>query len=107
MVGIDPQYFLAREVVERPPAERPKHDTIEAIVEWLAGPARQISSLIGGFDEFAWRMLAAGFPLLRTTLHLRTLHPQYLGTSFVWWRTTCQTVQTLVAHEVEELLGHE
>ena len=52
-------------------------------------------------------MLAAGFPLLRTTLHTRTLHPQYLGASFVWLRTTGQTVQTLVAHEVEELPGHE
>src|ERR1700721_760522 len=58
----------------------------------------------GAFDEFAWRMLAAGFPLLRTTLHTRTLHPQYLGASFVWLRTTGQTVQTLVAHGVEELL---
>jgi class 3 adenylate cyclase len=52
-------------------------------------------------------MLAEGFPLLRTTLHTRTLHQQYLGASFVWLRTTGHTVQTLVVHEVEELLGHE
>jgi hypothetical protein len=43
-----------------------------------------VPSLIGEFDEFAWRMLAAGFPLLRATLQLRTLHPQYLGATFVW-----------------------
>ena len=107
MVSIDPRYLLTGDVVERPPDERPKHDTIEAILDWLAGPAQQIPSLSGAFDEFAWRMLAAGFPLLRTTLHTRTLHPQYLGASFVWLRTTGQTVQTLVAHEVEELPGHE
>ena len=93
--------------MERPPAERPKHDTIDAIIEWLGGLAGQIPSLIEEFDEFAWRMLAAGFPLLRATFHLRTLHPQYLGATFVWWRTTGQTVQTYVTHEAQDLYGHE
>jgi adenylate cyclase len=106
-VGIDPQYFPPGEVVERPPVERPEHDTIDAIIDWLGGPAGQIPSLIEEFDEFAWRMLAAGFPLLRTTFHLRTLHPQYLGATFVWWRTTGQTVQTYVTHEAQDLYGHE
>jgi len=107
VVSIDPRYFLTGEVVERPPAERPKHATIDAIIDRLTGPARQIPSLVGEFDEFAWRLLAAGIPLLRITLHLRTLHPQYLGASFVWWRTTGQTKQTLIAHEVEDLIRHE
>jgi adenylate cyclase len=107
IVSIDPQYFPTGEVVERPPSERPKHDTIDAIIDWLGGPAGQIPSLTEEFDEFAWRMLAAGFPLLRTTFHLRTLHPQYLGATFVWWRTTGQTVQTFVTHEAQDLYGHE
>ncbi len=102
-----PQYFPTGEVMERPPAERPKHDTIDAIIEWLSGPAGQIPSLIAEFDEFAWRMLAAGFPLLRTTFHLRTLHPQYLGATFTWWRTTGQTVQTYVTHEAQDLFGND
>ena len=72
MVGFDPQYFPPGEVVERSPAERPKDDTIDAIIDWLGGPAGQIPSLIEEFDEFAWRMLAAGIPLLRTAFHLRT-----------------------------------
>jgi adenylate cyclase len=106
VVSIDPQYLQTADIVERPPAERPKHDNMDAIIDWLAGAARQIP-LVNGFDEFSWRMLAANFPLLRTTLHVRTLHPQYLGASFAWWRTTGQTVTTLVAHEVAELIGHE
>ena len=106
-MSIDPQYFPTGEVVERPPSERPKHDTIDAIIDWLGGPAGQIPSLTEEFDEFAWRMMAAGFPLLRTTFHLRTLHPQYLGATFVWWRTTGQTVQTFVTHEAQDLYGHE
>ena len=78
-------------------------------MDWLAGPAQQVGvpSLIGEFDEFAWRMLAAGFPLLRATLQLRTLHPQYLGANFVWWRTTGRTVANYVTHEAQDLYGHE
>jgi adenylate cyclase len=106
IVSIDPQYLQTIDVIERPPAERPKHDTIDAIIDWLASDARQIS-LAKGFDEFSWRMLATGFPLLRTTLHVATLHPQYLGANFVWWRTTGQTATTLVAHEVAELVDQE
>ena len=89
---LDPQYLIKAEFVERPAAERPAHETIDTILAWLADPVRHVPLLINGFDEFAWRLLAAGFPLLRTTLHVRTLHPQYLGASFVWWRTTGQTV---------------
>jgi hypothetical protein len=67
------------EVVERPPAERPAPDSLDAIAEWLVGPARRIASGARALDEFAWRMLATGLPLLRVTLHSPTLHPQYLG----------------------------
>ena len=105
--GFDPRYFQIGDMVERPPAERPKHDTIEAIIDWLAGPAQHIPSLCGEFDEFAWRMLAAGFPLLRTTLHAAHPAPAISRCNFVWWRTTGQTVQRLVAHEVQDLSGHE
>jgi adenylate cyclase len=107
IANIDPQYLLRTEVVERPPAERPTHDTVDGVIDWLIMSTRHNPTLVAGFDEFAWHMLAAGFPLLRMTLHVRTLHPQYLGASFVWWRTTGQTVQILVAHEVEDMIEHE
>src|SRR3974377_2494001 len=79
------------------------------MMDWVAGSAQQVGlpSIIGEFDEFAWRMLAAGFPLLRATLQLRTIHPQYLGANFVWWRTTGRTVLTFVTHEVQDLYGQE
>ena len=83
--SLDERLFPPIQMLERPVAERPQHDTLEGIMDWLAGPAQQVGvpSLIGEFDEFAWRMLAAGFPLLRATLQLRTLHPQILEqTSF-------------------------
>ena len=107
--SLDERLFPLIQVLERPVAERPQHDTLEGIMDWLAGPAQQVGvpSLIGEFDEFAWRMLAADFPLLRATLQLRTLHPQYLGANFVWWRTTGRTVSYYVTHEAQDLYGHE
>ena len=107
--SLDERLFPPFQVLERPVGERPQYETLEGIVDWLAGPAQQVGvpSLIGEFDEFAWRMLAAGFPLLRATLQLRTLHPQYLGANFVWWRTTGRTVSYYVTHEAQDLYGHE
>lgn len=104
---IDPSYIRTTEIVERPPGERPTRDTIGAIAEWLIGPALQIETGAQAVDEFAWRILAAGFPLARLTLHSGTLHPQFLGTSLIWWRDTGQTVQTFVAHEVGETVPYE
>jgi len=89
---------------KRPAAERPNHDSLEAIAEWLVGPARRHGRGLSAFDEFAWRMLAAGLPLLRITLHARTLHPQFLGTTFTWWRTTEQSTQVVIGHEILETL---
>jgi len=105
--SLDPRLLPTVEVVERPAVERPAHDSVDAIAEWLVGPARRIASGIRAFDEFAWRMLAAGLPLLRVTLHTSTLHPQYLGATFIWFRTTGQTEQRLIAHEVAGLIPYE
>jgi hypothetical protein len=62
--GVDPRLVPTVEMFERPPGERPAHDSLDAIAEWLVGPARRIESGVRALDEFAWRMLAAGLPLL-------------------------------------------
>ena len=77
--GRDRRYVLTAGAVERPVAERPTNDNLDAIAEWLVGAAREIPSGLHVFDEFAWRMLATGLPLLPVTLHSGTLHPQFLG----------------------------
>src|SRR5580700_4654220 len=82
------QSILTTGVYERPASERPGHDTLEGIAAWLIGPARQIASAPQAFDEYAWRLYAAGLPVLRVTLHCGTLHPQFLGSAYVWWRNT-------------------
>jgi adenylate cyclase len=105
--GVDPRLVPTVEIFERPPGERPAHDSLDAIAEWLVGPARRIESGVRALDEFAWRMLAAGLPLLRVTLHTSTLHPQYLGATFTWFRTTGQAVLTMVAHELADRVRYE
>jgi adenylate cyclase len=95
---------IVTEVVERAVAERPSHDTIEEIVEWLIGAARQISSFARTIDELSWRLAAAGMPLLRVSLRGGTLHPQFLGDVYVWWRTSAQTQEIMITHEVADLI---
>ena len=105
--GVDPRLVPTVEMFERPPGERPAHDNLDAIAEWLIGPARRIESGIRALDEFAWRLLAAGLPLLRVTLHASTLHPQYLGVTFTWFRTTGQSDLRMVAHELADKIRDE
>ena len=78
-VIVEGRTVVTREVVERPPAQRPTHDTIDAIAEWLIGEARRIATPARAIDEYAWRLFAAGIPVLRVSLHSGTLHPQFLG----------------------------
>ncbi len=75
------QSILTTGVYERPPSARPTHDTLEGIAAWLIGPARQVASAPQVFDEYAWRLYAAGLPVVRVTLHCGTLHPQFLGSA--------------------------
>ena len=90
----------------RPPERRPVRDTIDNIADWLL-EWRQLSEGIASFDEFAWRLVAAGMPLIRVTLHTATLHPQFLGTTITWWRDTAETVQVMIAHEVGDAIPYE
>jgi adenylate cyclase len=102
-----PEHIRVVGRMTRPREQRPVHDTVDNIADWLLESPRQLSDGIASFDEFAWRLLAAGMPLLRLTLHTPTLHPQFLGTTITWWRDTGETVQVMIAHEVGDAIPHE
>ena len=36
------------------------------------------------FESFVWRMVAAGLPLDRASVHIGTLHPQLIGFAWNW-----------------------
>ena len=76
---VDGWNIFTTAVFERPAAERPARDTLEGIKGWLISGARRNASFTQTFDELAWRLLATGLPLLRASIHSRTLHPQFLG----------------------------
>ena len=103
-VIVEGRNAIVTEVVERAVAERPAYDTIEAVLEWLVGGARQVSSFARTIDELSWRLAAAGMPLLRVSLRGGTLHPQFLGATYVWWRTSAQTQEIMITHEVADLI---
>jgi adenylate cyclase len=87
-------------VYERPIAERPHHDTLEGISDWLIDAARRNPSFAEIIDEFAWRLVAAGAPLLGVSLHGETLHPQFLGATYLWWREPGQTHTLMIEHGI-------
>jgi adenylate cyclase len=101
---VEGRNVIVTEVVERPVAERPARDTIQAIVEWLIVGARQIGSFARTIDELSWRLVATGMPLLRVSLRGGTLHPQFLGATYIWWRTSAQTQEIMITHEVADLI---
>jgi adenylate cyclase len=105
--GLSRGHIVIQEVVARAPEDRPARDTVDEIAEWLVGPARHIVSGVASFDKFAWRLLAAGLPLLRVTLHVGTIHPQFLGTTMVWWRDTGKTTQVLIGREIGDAIPYE
>ncbi|MBV8507838.1 MAG: adenylate/guanylate cyclase domain-containing protein [Alphaproteobacteria bacterium] len=98
--------LILTEEVELPQAERPRDQSIAAVAAWLVEEARRLPSAARFVDEFAWRMLAAGLPLLRVTLHCGTLHPQFLGATYTWWRTSGRTRAVMIAHEVADLIPY-
>jgi adenylate cyclase len=62
-----------------------------ALIEWLAGDECHALNESGLAAEFGRRLRAAGLPVDRLTLHLRTLHPEIFGRSVAW--TPGETVE--------------
>src|SRR4051794_17494553 len=54
------------------------------VSDWLIRQGRFLASNNELFAEFCERVLAAGIPVDRGSLHLRALHPQYRGVSRTW-----------------------
>lgn len=57
-----------------------------AIVDWLADGARSTRSTEGLLAELCDRLLGCGIPVWRVGLFVLALHPQIMGTRFLWKR---------------------
>jgi adenylate cyclase len=100
------RHVVTTEIVVLPEAERPRGGSLAAVAAWLVDDARRLPSAARFVDQFAWRLLAAGLPLLRVTLHCPTLHPQFLGATYTWWRTSGRTEAVMIAHEVTDMIAY-
>jgi hypothetical protein len=59
------RHLILADEVAMPAEARPREASISAIADWLVDDARRLPSATRFVDAFAWRMLAAGMPLLR------------------------------------------
>jgi len=57
---------------------------LKQISDWLIGGARSAVSPSSMMAQFCERLVAAGLPLWRVGLFVRTLHPDILGVNFIW-----------------------
>jgi len=68
----------------RGPASAPAQTSPEAIEDWLFDGAMRENDMLTLFESLAWRLVAAGLPVDRLTLHVGTLHPQIRGFAWFW-----------------------
>jgi adenylate cyclase len=62
----------------------PFHTRAAPVIDWLLREGRFLEDNAVLMTRFCERVLAAGVPLARASLHLRALHPQYRGVSRIW-----------------------
>lgn len=65
-------------------AAAPETTTIAEIETWLLSEAMAFEDFMTLAEAFFWRIVAAGAPLNRASLHVGTLHPQLAGYSWNW-----------------------
>lgn len=95
-------WFTPRRSLDRQ-VEHPKSDfTVADLARWLLGPGRTIRQTSDLLHDLSWRLTATGIPLARTTFHIGTLHPQFLGLFCRWYRSTGRTDEASIAHGVRD-----
>ena len=67
-----------------PPAVRSPATAANPLLGWLLREAPAAPSARDLVEQFARAVLGGGIPLWRLWLSIRTLHPQLIGTGFIW-----------------------
>ena len=98
--GLDPAprtYVAGVSLVRRAAngiASAPSSTTLADIEHWLLHEATREKDWLVFLESFIWRLVVAGLPIDRVTLHMGTLHPQLVG--FAWnWSSTDQLFDEL------------
>ncbi|HXA71966.1 MAG TPA: adenylate/guanylate cyclase domain-containing protein [Stellaceae bacterium] len=72
------------------------------LFDWVLNDGRTQLRGLPLFDELCWRMIGKGIPLWRATFSTPTLHPQFLGYNFRWWRDRGVTEEYTVRRGITE-----
>jgi adenylate cyclase len=70
------------------------------LVDWLLSDGWNIASpreLVGQLGD---RMVDIGIPVYRIRVNIRTLHPQFIGTSYAWQRGAEEVTETTPSHAI-------
>lgn len=62
----------------------PEPQTAAQVEAWLLEDAVRVGTLLELYEMFIWRLVVAGLPLDRASLHVGTLHPQLIGFAWNW-----------------------
>ncbi|HWV97205.1 MAG TPA: adenylate/guanylate cyclase domain-containing protein [Xanthobacteraceae bacterium] len=83
-------------------ASAPTTGSFADITAWLLKGAARETEMLLLFESFIWRLIAAGIPLDRASLHIGTLHPQLLGFAWNWRRDDATCYEVKVQHLTSE-----
>lgn len=74
---------------------------LQDVEDWILteGKLLRLSQLVPGFCQ---RLIEAGVPILRCTVHIRQLHPQYFSRGFIWHRGEALATETPREHGIEQ-----
>ncbi|HTZ79361.1 MAG TPA: adenylate/guanylate cyclase domain-containing protein [Stellaceae bacterium] len=72
------------------------------IGEWLLSDRRNPRAGGERFDQLCWRLVGQDVPLWRATFSTPTLHPQYQGYAYRWWRDRALVEEFRVLHGIRE-----
>ncbi len=72
------------------------------IIAWLLGEARTLPNGPAALKELGPRLNAAGLQLARASFHVRTLHPQFFGIGFFWYRGQDEIRTFLAEHGIRD-----
>ena len=83
-----------------PQVALPAPEAANPLLGWLLRSAHAAPSARDLVEQFVQALIAAGIPILRVWLSIRTLHPQLVSTSFIWEDNGKGVQQTQVTREM-------
>jgi adenylate cyclase len=96
------RWLTPKRSLKRQPEAHERATSIDDVARWLLAPGRATNPPAELLNDLSWRLVAAGIPLSRTTFHIGTLHPQFVGMFCRWDRATGETQEGAIAHGIRE-----